>query len=86
MEPENESPTWQERLKGCFGVADKKFGRHAADEERGKKLKEYLDSEGITWAQVEVEVKKLLAGCTDAHTEQEIKQAKRLLCFGEERS
>jgi len=76
---------WKNKLKGCFGGADKKFGRHALDEQRAKELKKELDSEGITWAQVEIEIKNHLDGCAPDHLQTELKEAKRLLCFGEER-
>lgn len=77
---------WQKKLEGCFGVADKKFGRHAADEKRAKDLRKELDAQGVTWAEVEKEVRKILDGCTPEHIKEEIKEAKRLLCFGEEHS
>lgn len=79
-------PTWQKKLEGCFGVEDKKFGRHSADEERAKQLKTELDSQGVSWAHVEKEIRKILEDCTEEHTNAELKEAKRLLCFGEERT
>jgi hypothetical protein len=77
--------TWQNKLEGCFGDADKKFGRHPADEGRAKELKKELDDQGVSWSQVEKEIKEILGGCTAEHIETELKEAKRLLCFGEER-
>lgn len=79
-------PSWKQKLKGCFGASDRKFGLHAADEERGKQLKAELDVDGVTWAEVEKEIREyILNGCLPEHIEKELKNAKRLLCFGEER-
>lgn len=77
--------SWQDKLKGCFGISDKKFGLHPLDEQRANELKAELDRDGITWAIVEVEIKRLLNGCSQDHVEKELREAKRLLCFGEER-
>ncbi|MCU7875293.1 MAG: hypothetical protein KZQ84_00585 [Candidatus Thiodiazotropha sp. (ex Lucinoma borealis)] len=76
---------WEQKLKGCFGIEDKKFGLHPADEQRGVELKALLEAQGVKWAQVEVEIHKFLEGCSPEHIEEQTKAAKRLLCFGEER-
>lgn len=77
---------WQRKLDGCFGSADKKFGRHPSDEQRGKDVKKELDVQGVKWVDVENEINKILHGCTKNHIQEELREAKRLLTFGEERS
>lgn len=77
---------WQKKLEGCFGVADKKFGQHPADEQRAKDLKKELDAQGVKWADVEKEIKRILGSCTTTHIQGQLREAKRLLTFGEERS
>lgn len=78
--------SWQSKIPGCFGNADKKFARHAFDEERAKALKAQLNDENVLWAHVEPEIRKFLEGCTPEHVEAEVKEAKRLLCLNTERS
>ena len=76
---------WKEKIPGCFGGEDMKFGRHPLDEARARELRGQLDEEGVRWADVEREIRKHLEGCTQEHIEAEIKEAKRVLCFGEPR-
>lgn len=77
---------WQKKLEGCFGAVDKKFGQHHLDEQRAKDLKNELDAQGVKWTDVEKEIKKILHGCTPSHIQEQLREAKRLLTFGEERS
>lgn len=77
--------TWQEKIPACFGCDDKKFGRHALDEDRAKELKKQLDQEGVVWATVEIEIRGHLAGCMPDHIETEVREAKKFLCLNEER-
>jgi len=77
--------SWQKKLEGCFGTADKKFGCHQADIDYAKELKNELDEKGITWAEVEPEIKIILTDFPEEHIEREIKEGKKLLCFGEEK-
>lgn len=77
---------WQKKLEGCFGSVDKKFGKHPSDEQRAKDLKTELDAQGVKWADVEKEINILLHGCTTNHIQEQLREAKRLLTFGEERS
>jgi len=77
--------SWEKKLEGCFGTDDMKFGLHSSDEEYAKELKKELDDQGITWSVVEKEIKKILSGHQKEHIKKEIKEGKRLLCFGEER-
>lgn len=75
--------SWKKKLHGCFGVADRKFALHSAEETWAKEFKKLLDEQGITWSQVEIEVHNALEGCAPDHIEEQTKAAKRLLCFGE---
>jgi len=78
--------SWESKIPGCFGCADKKFARHALDEGCANELKVQLDQEKVLWVAVEAEIKKFLVGCTPEHIEAEVKEAKRLLCLNTERT
>lgn len=70
---------WTIKLQTCFGCVDKKFGRHPADEQRARELRRQLHEEGITWSEVEVEIRKYLSDCINEHVVAEIHLARKTL-------
>lgn len=76
---------WRDKIPGCFGAEDKKFGRHPLDEARARELRDQLHREKVAWPDVERELRKHLAGCTQEHIDAEIREAKRVLLFSETR-
>ena len=73
---------WKDKLPGCFGCSDKKFGRHSADESRAKEMfKEAIDDEA-SMEQIIYEAEKYLISqkCGRSHIDNELERIRNLNC------
>lgn len=70
---------WKSMVRGCFGVADKKFARHASDQECAFDLLKTLREQGIGWRELKQELHDFLDGATADHVAAEITHAKLMM-------
>ena len=72
---------WKRKIPGCFGIADKKFARHAYDKDRAFDMLQDARRYGISCQEVMDELEKYLhdQGCPPPHMREELDYAQKML-------
>ena len=73
--------TWKKQIRGCFGLADRKFAGHPSDEERAFELLTQLRRENIGWEEFEDELRKQLEAMPQLHTDEQVEIVRKAYRF-----
>lgn len=68
---------WKIHLKQAFGVVDKRFAGHPLDQKKAQEARKIIKREGVTWAEIEAEITRILQGVTPDHLHKQIDEARK---------
>lgn len=72
---------WQNRISGCFGLADREFAGHPSDMERAFELLTQLRQEHVGWEEFEEELRSQLANMRKLGTDEQVKRVREAFQF-----
>lgn len=70
--------SWEQKLKGCFSVTERKFAWHTLERKRALVLLADLIEQHVEWASVEDEIRHFLSEYSDQLIENQVAAAKSL--------
>lgn len=70
---------WKIHLKQAFGIVDKRFAGHPMDQKKAQEARKIIKRDGVTWAEIEAEITRILQGATPAHIQEQIAAARKYL-------
>lgn len=72
---------WKKPLKQSFGIVDKRFAMHPADELQAREARKLIKKMGATWEEVEAEIERVLAGAAELHMQEQLRAARKYFKF-----
>lgn len=67
---------WKTHLKQSFGIVDKRFAGHPMDEQKAREARKIIKRDGVSWADIEGEIMRILQGTTPAHAQAQLEKAR----------
>lgn len=71
--------TWQQDLRSCFGLDDRKFAGHPSELRTAHEMLGKLIEMNIGMSEVEAEVRKLLSKNRNLHVDEQIDRVRKFL-------
>lgn len=68
---------WKTHLKQAFGIVDKRFAGHPMDQKKAQEARKIIKRDGVTWAEIEAEITRILQGTTPVHMQEQLGEARK---------